>query len=206
MGTSYLDSECEFWKMTEALTAGCQPYSCSKDEHIDKFFHDEYSDYEYQMLGKTYCFVNKENKIVAAFSLANSSVRVDDMPKSKRNKLNRKIPFSKQRSQYPAVLVAQLAVFDGFGGLDLGKEVLDFIKSWFINPLNKTGCRYVVVDAVNKPKVLQFYKDNGFDFIFSSDEEEMSYMSKSAKVEDREIYRETRLMTFDLMTLKSSKQ
>lgn len=206
MGKSYLDSACEFWKMTEALVADCQPYVCSKDGHIDKFFHDEFSDYDFQMLGKTYCFVNKEKRIVAAFSLANSSVRVDNMPKSKRNKLNRKIPFSKQRSQYPAVLVAQLAVFDGFNGLNLGNELLDFIKSWFLDPLNKTGCRYIVVDAVNKTKVLQFYQDNGFDFIFSSDEEEMSYMSKSAKVEDDEIYRETRLMTFDLMTLKSSKR
>lgn len=147
------------------------------------------------MLGKSYCFVTREDqKVVAAFSLANSSIRVDNMPKSKRNKLNRKIPFSKQRSQYPAVLVAQLAVFDGFGGRNIGKELLDFIKSWFIDPLNKTGCRYVVVDAVNNPKVLQLYLDNGFDFIFSSDEEEMQYMSKTEQVEDAEVFRETRLM------------
>lgn len=204
MNKSFLDSECEFWKMTEALVADCQPYSCSKDQHIDKFFHEEFSDYEFQMLGKTYCFVNSRKRIVAAFTLANSSVRVDNMPKSKRNKLNRKIPFSKQRSQYPAVLVAQLAVFDGFGGLNLGSQILDFVKSWFLDPLNKTGCRYIVVDAVNTPPVLQFYQDNGFDFIFSSDEEEISYMSRSAKVEDGEIFRETRLMTFDLMTLKSN--
>ena len=107
--------------MTEGLVARCKPFSCIKDKHINKFFHEEYSDYEYQMLGKTYCFVTREEqKIVAAFSIANSSVRVDNMPKSKRNKLNRKIPFSKQRSQYPAVLVAQLAVFDDFGGNDHG--------------------------------------------------------------------------------------
>ena len=143
--------------------------------------------------------------MVAAFSLANSSVRVDNMPKSKRNKLNRKIPFSKQRSQYPAVLVAQLAVFDDFGGKNIGKEVLDFIKSWFIDPLNKTGCRYVIVDAVNTPKVLQFYIDNGFDFIFSSDEEEIHYMSKAEQMEDGEVFRETRLMVFDLMTIKSKR-
>lgn len=203
---SYLQQNFVFRPMTDEFISSCHHYSCTKDEQIDRFFHTEYMDYDYQLLGKSYCFISKhEPRIAAAFTIANSSVRVDDMPKSKRNKLNRKIPFSKQRSQYPAVLVAQLAVFDGFGGLGLGKEILDFIKSWFIDPFNKTGCRYVVVDAVNKPKILQFYKDNGFDFIFSSDEEEMSYMSKSAKVENGEIYRETRLMTFDLMTLKSNK-
>ena len=191
--------------MTDEFISSCHHYSCTKDEQIDRFFHTEYMDYDYQLLGKSYCFVTREEQnVVAAFTLANSSVRVDNMPKSKRNKLNRKIPFSKQRSQYPAVLVAQLAVFDGFGGKNIGREVLDFIKSWFIDPLNKTGCRYVIVDAVNTPKVLQFYKDNGFDFIFSSDEEEMQYMSKSEQVEDGEVFRETRLMVCDLMTIKSN--
>ena len=205
--SSFLDSECEFWKMTEGLVARCQTYSCSKDEHIDKFFREEFADYDYQMLGKTYCFVTvKDQKLVAAFTVANSSVRVDDMPKSKRNKLNRKIPFSKQRSQYPAVLVAQLAVFDGFSGLNIGKEVLNFIKSWFIDPLNKTGCRYIVVDAVNNPKVLQFYQENGFEFIFSSDEEEMLYLSKSENITEGDIYRKTRLMVCDLMPLRSDKR
>ena len=201
---SFLDSECEFWKMTESLAAQCQPYVCSKDEQINRFFHEEFLDYDFQMLGKTYCFVTSEkHKMVTAFTIANSSVRVDNMPKSKRNKLNRKIPFAKQRSQYPAVLVAQLAVFDEFRGMNLGRDVIDFIKSWFINPLNKTGCRYLVVDAVNKPKVLQFYIDNGFDFIFSSDVEEMQYMSKAEQVADNDVFRETRLMVFDLMSLQS---
>ena len=192
--------------MTEGLVASCKSYACSKDKQIDKFFHEEFSDYEHQLLGKSYCFISKsEPKIGAAFTVANSSVRVDDMPKSKRNKLNRKIPFSKQRSQYPAVLVAQLAVFDEFAGRNLGKEVLDAVKAWFIDPLNKTGCRYLIVDAVNTPKVLQFYLDNGFDFIFTSDEEEMQYMSKTVKVDDSNMFRETRLMIFDLIQLKVRK-
>jgi len=201
---SYLQQHFLFRLMTEELVSSCQKYVCSKDDRINKFFHEEYLDYAHQLLGKSYCFVSKaEPKIAAAFTVANSSVRVDDMPKSKRNKLNRKIPFSKQRSQYPAVLVAQLAVFDEFSGLNLGKDVLDMIKAWFIDPLNKTGCRYVVVDAVNNPKVLQFYKDNGFDFIFSSDEEEMQYMSKAVNVQDGSVFRETRLMIFDLIQLKT---
>lgn len=201
---SYLQQNFVFRPMTEEIVSSCQSYVCSKDAEIDKFFHTEFRDYDYQLLGKSYCFVSKhEPKIAAAFTVANSSVRVDNMPKSKRNKLNRKIPFSKQRSQYPAVLVAQLAVFDGFEGLHLGREVLDMIKAWFLDPLNKTGCRYIIVDAVNKKKVLTFYQDNGFDFIFSSDEEEMQYMTKSENVTDGEFYRETRLMFFDLMRLRS---
>jgi GNAT superfamily N-acetyltransferase len=201
---SYLHQNFVFKLMTEEVVSSCPLYSCSKDEHIDKFFHSEFMDYDRQMLGKSYCFVSRqEPRIAAAFTVANSSVRVDNMPKSKRNKLNRKIPFSKQRSQYPAVLIAQLAVFDDYRGRNLGEEVLNFIKSWFIDPLNKTGCRYIVVDAVNNPKVLQFYLDNGFDFIFSSDLEEMQYMSKAVQIDEADLYRETRLMVFDLMSIRS---
>ncbi|MBQ9356140.1 MAG: hypothetical protein IJT98_02460 [Prevotella sp.] len=96
-----------------------------------------------------------------------------------------------------------MAVFDGFEGLHLGRDVLDMVKAWFLDPLNKTGCRYIVVDAVNKEKVLKFYQENGFDFIFSSDEEEIQYMSKAENISDGEIFRETRLMVFDLMRLRS---
>ena len=199
---NYLDGNCEFGKLTREIVNACHDFACSKDADIHSFFHEEFEDYSHQLLGKTYCFITKQgNKMVAAFTVANSSIRVDNMPKSKRNKLNRKIPFSKQRSQYPAVLIGQLAVFDDFSGLDIGQEMMDFIKAWCIDPLNKTGCRYIIVDAINKEKVLQFYLDNGFDFIFTSSEEESQYMSKEENVSNKEQYRETRLMYFDLMKL-----
>ena len=52
---------------------------------------------------------------------------------------------------------------------------MDFIKSWFVEPYNKTGCRYLVVDAYNEDVPVAFYKKNGFDFMFSTEEQEKSY-------------------------------
>jgi hypothetical protein len=95
---------------------------------------------------------------------------------------------------------------------------MNFIKSWFIDPLNKTGCRYIIVDAVNKPSVKSYYEKNGFNYIFTSDEEEMKYMSKSVSEEnifkriyenlfisknDQQIFRKTRLMYYDLILLSA---
>ena len=51
---------------------------------------------------------------VAAFCVINTDISVDLIPKSTRNKLNRKIPYAKQRDHYPAVLIGQIAVFDAF--------------------------------------------------------------------------------------------
>ena len=70
-----------------------------------------------------------------------------------------------------------------------------------MSPDNKTGCRFVVVDAVNDPNVLQFYQKNGFVFLFTSEEQEFIYTG-GKKGEPVEL--DTRLMYFDLMDLSTS--
>lgn len=160
--------------------------------------------YAYQLLGKSYCFVKPDtSEIVCAFTVANSSVKVDSLPSNLRNKLNRKIPNAKRRPQYPAVLVGQLAVSDLFSGHHVGDELLDFIKSWFIDPLNKTGCRYVIVDAVNHSKVFEYYQRNGFKFLFSSDEEEWTFLHKGLEPTTPIEPMKTRLMYFNLIYLRT---
>ena len=151
-------------------------------------------------IGKSYGFVKTKPsfELVAAFTVSNSMLPVVNFPKSIKNRINRQIPNSKRNSQYPAVLVGQLAVFDSFAGKHIGDEVLSFIKSWFIDPLNKTGCRYIIVDAVNNDKVIKFYKRNGFKFIFDNIEDEIEYMKLDLEPE----YKHTRLMYFDLIVLK----
>ena len=220
MAISYLQDNFIFRVMTEEVVKKCKDYTCKKDADIEEFFKSEFKDYNRQLLGKSYCFLTREEvpRLACAFTLSNSSVRVDRLSNKKRNKINRDIPNSKRRSQYPAVLIGQLAVMDDFHGIDLGTKVMDFIKSWFIDPHNKTGCRYIVVDAVNQKNVLEFYENNGFKYIFASDEEEMNYMSGLsnqgfwAKIQELiglkkadPIYRKTRLMYFDLIVLFSKK-
>ena len=191
-------------ELTEEVLQQCKGFTC-KDEDITEFFAHDYADYAYQLLGKSYCFVKPEtSEIVCAFTVANSSVKVDSLPSNLRNKLNRKIPNAKRRPQYPAVLVGQLAVSDLFSGHHVGDELLDFIKSWFIDPLNKTGCRYVIVDAVNHQKVFEYYQRNGFKFLFSSDEEEWTFLHNKGQASTTPIEpMKTRLMYFDLIYLRT---
>ena len=187
---------CEFRELNEDLLRECGGFSC-KDEDITEFFTKEYADYAYQLLGKSYCFVEqKERRIVGAFTVANSSIRADLLPNSRRNKLNRNIPNEKRRPQYPAVLVGQLAVSEDYKGLHVGDELLDAIKSWFIEPLN---------NALNNPKVFDFYLRNGFNFLFATEEEEWTFLHgrRTAKEgTDRQPMR-TRLMYFDLILLRA---
>lgn len=192
---------CEFCELSEHIVQACNGFAC-EDAEITEFFTKEYIDYTHQLLGKSYCFVDPDKKqIVCAFTVANSSIKVSLLPNKRRNKLNRAIPNEKRRPQYPAVLVGQLAVSENYKGMHIGDELLDVIKSWFVEPLNKTGCRYVVVDALNHPKVMEFYIRNGFKFLFSTDEEE-SVSLYGKKAQEIQALR-TRLMYFDLILLRT---
>lgn len=196
--------QCDFMELTEEVLQQCNGFTC-KDADITEFFTHDYADYTYQLSGKSYCFVKPDtSEIVCAFTVANSSVKVASLPSGLRNKLNRKIPNAKRSPQYPAVLVVQLAVSDLFSGHHIGDELLDFIKSWFIDPLNKTGCRYVIVDAVNHPKVFDYYQRNGFKFLFSSDEEEWVFLHNKGQEPTAPVEpMRTRLMYFDLIYLRT---
>ena len=73
---------------------------------------------------------------------------------------------------------------------------MNFIKSWFVDTSNKTGCRYLIVDAYNSDIPLAFYKKNGFDYIFSTEEQERDYR----KIISNEKLK-TRLKFFDLLLI-----
>ena len=161
------------------------------------------------MMGTPHCFFTDEKdnttqpEMVCAFSLSNSSLRTDILPQNRRNRLNRSIPSAKRRFQYPAILIGELCVFDGFGhktfGYNIADEMMNLIKTIAIDPDNNTSSRYLIVDALNSPEVIEYYKRNGFEFLFASDEEELEHL-RSGHSSDVQNCR-TRLMFFDLVVL-----
>lgn len=210
----YLLDNCHFDRLSSEIIGQCQPYTCSKDADIDSFFHDNtpdnYADYLTEMMGTTHCFYTDVSnsevrpKMVCAFSLSSSSLRTDVLPRQRRNSLNRSIPNAKRRSQYPAILIGELCVFDGFGhhsfGYDIADELMNLIKTIAINPDNNFSSRYLIVDALNSPEVIEYYQRNGFVFLFASDEEELEYLRGIPSDGSQKC--KTRLMLFDLIVLK----
>jgi hypothetical protein len=53
-----------------------------------------------------------------------------------------------------------------------GSQILCFIKDWFRSKENKTGCRFVVVDAYNNDETKRFYEKNGFKPLYSDEKDE----------------------------------
>lgn len=172
-------------------------FSCG-DKDLDEFFNNDCFDFTKQLLGKTYCYRlnNNPKKVVCAFTLANASVRVSDLPNSRKKKIETDIPHVKTLKDYPAVLVARLGVSKDFRSLHIGSDVLDFIKIWFLEPYNKTGCRFILVDAYNEPSTMTFYGHNGFKTVFSTEQQEKDYRHLEPQTTLN-----TRLMYYDLMRM-----
>lgn len=197
-----ITDKCTFYELTDDVIAACQSFSCGNAD-LDDFFKNDATRYAHFLMGKTYCFRLNSNpsKIVCSFTISNDSIRIYDLPRSRRDYMKSLTNHEKPLRRYPGVLIGRLGVSNEFAGQGIGSETLQFIKGWFFSSTNKTGCRFVIVDAVNEPQVISFYQKNGFHSLFSSEEQEFLYTG-GRKGQPVEL--STRLMYFDLLELRGS--
>ena len=179
------------------LRERCLPFSCG-EEDLDEFFAVDFANYTRQLFGKTYVFLDNDDprNIACAFTVANASIFTNYLPNARRKKVGHDVPHEKRDLIYPAVLIGRLSVNSKYRHQHIGSQLMDYIKAWFTDEQNKTGCRYLVVDAYNKPQPLEYYQRNGFAFMFSTEEQEREY--RKIKV-DAPL--DTRLMFFDLINI-----
>lgn len=157
-------------------------FDCGDKDLNEYFFKDSRLACS-ELISVTYTWIDS-GKTVAFFSVSNDAVKRELLTGSAFRRHTRHVAPSKRYSTLPAVKIGRLAVDYRYHANGIGSDVLSFIKVWFTDG-NKTGCRFIIVDAYNTAKTINFYLKNGFSFSLSSD--------KSDK---------TRLMFFDLMTIK----
>ncbi|MCF0193876.1 MAG: N-acetyltransferase [Bacteroidaceae bacterium] len=198
----YLRNHCVFRVLANVSEDVLARFSCSRAPKIEEFFRVEAKPYAKEMMGQSYGFFDMESgEMVCGFCVAASSVSTDEMPKPMRNKLNRNVPWAKQRDTYPAVLLAQLGISDRFAHYRLGDELMDLLKAWLVTYAQTVSGRYLVADAVNAPGVLDFYARNNFKLVFASETEEREFCEIGV---DKPL--ETRFMLLDLKHVKDSMQ
>lgn len=192
---SFIQEKCSFGFFTRQKADNCKPFHCGDDDLDEFFIQDAFLQSE-ELLCKNYCFVLDEDPstIVAAFTLSNDSIK--KIPGSRKKKVEKNIPREKLYSSYPAVMIGRLGISTDFQGQHIGSDIISFIKAWFVDPLNKTGCRFLLVDSYNKENNLAFYQRNGFNYLFSTEEQEREF--RGIKPE-RPL--NSRLMYFDLIEL-----
>ena len=77
--------------------------------------------------------------------------------------------------------------------MSVGSQILDYLKDWFRSSDNKTGCRFIVVDAYNNPQTLHFYEKNGFKPLYKTEQDERDFFNLDSNEQLN-----TRFFYFDL--------
>jgi ribosomal protein S18 acetylase RimI-like enzyme len=184
--------DCEFVELSRDHLINA--FNCN-DNDLNDFFNRDAILFQEQLLGKTFFFrLNETEKVVAAFSLSADSIKTWLLPSGRRGKVKQLIPHEKSLQSYPAFLIGRLGVSVEFSGQGIGSQLLEVIVDISTAHYSNVA-RFLTVDAYNSPGVLNYYRKNEFDFLFTTEEQERENLKKS--VAKTEILR-TRQMFFDL--------
>lgn len=203
---SFVEESCFHCPYTEEVAKECHEFHCGEAD-LDDFFSKDAFEYEEFRMGKSYCIrLNDAPKtIVAIYTVSSDSIRIFDLPRSRRDAMLKITHHRKRLKRYPGILIGRFGVNSEFAHQGIGSQVLDVIKLWFDSSVVKAGCRFLIVDALNKPEVLAFYRKNGFETLFTSEQQEDFYVNPP-KDEEQRLMRlanptklETRLMFTDLL-------
>lgn len=150
-----------------------KPFNCG-DSDLNEFFTEDSMKHAQQLLAVTYALEN-QHETIAYFSVLNDSIRAGDTSNSRLKKhILKFLPYQKRGyKSHPAVKIGRFAVSENFKRQQIGTELMDYIKGYFIDN-NKTGCRFITVDANNVDYVISFYQRNGFEFLTFEDKLEKS--------------------------------
>lgn len=187
--------------VTPQKLAECELFSCNNQD-LDDFFAYDSVTFSKRLLGKSYflCLRSNPNVVVAAFTLSNDSIRMTNKlnEEAKKSFLDSTDLQGKSLRRFPAVLIGRLATNKVFAGKGIGTGVMDFIKNWF-RYNNKTGCRFIIVDALNNEATMHYYLKNGFKYLVQDERLEAKYMGIGVG----RLPLNTRLMYFDLLDMES---
>ena len=174
-------------------------FDCGRED-INNFFYYDVEKNQQQMFGKTYFFCDgTPQHIVGAITVANASIFTRHISWRRRDVIGAEVDTEKSGQNFPAVLLGRLGVDVHYQHLHLGPQIIEYVKAWFSSENNKSGCRFLIVDAYNEPGLIQFYERCGLTLFFSSEEQEKKYRNIIDREGEPPVKLETRLMFFDLI-------
>jgi GNAT superfamily N-acetyltransferase len=132
------------------------------DPDLNEFFLKDAIPHKRELIGVTYFFYDEAAKTaIAFFTVMNDAIRTDGFKDD--------LPSGKRYTFYPSVKIGRFGVNKKYHRTGIGTQLMDFIKHFFTLE-NKTGCRFLTLDAYNKDTVLTFYQKCGFTFYTEKDQ------------------------------------
>lgn len=133
-------------------------FRCSKNADLQSFITnpDEAISFEKRGIARTFLYldiINNKPYLMAYFTIALKILHTNGISKSKIKKLD---GVSKERDSIPCYLIAQLGKSSSCK-YKIGQNILDDAIDTIKDSFNIVGGRFVILDAINIKKVIDFY-------------------------------------------------
>ena len=153
-----------------------ETFSCSKNFDLQDFLHNKALTFEQHLRSRTYLYVDNETKeVVAYFTIAISMLFTNDLSNDTIKLLD---GYKDDTRSIPCFLIGQLGKSDKYKKYKIGEYLLSDALDIIDCSQNSLGGRFILIDSVNNPKVLEFYKENSFLAIENDKESESIKMIK----------------------------
>ena len=149
-------------KAVEDLSV-CASFDCGYDD-INEYFCVDVKWHKEELLTQTYSLYESSAPVLvlALLDFCNDTVKLSKLPP----KMDPRIPYR----FLPAVKLTRFGVAKQFQRKSVGTHALNLAKKLFTTD-NRTGCRFIIVDARNDAGVISFYERNGFSLFNDNDKD-----------------------------------
>lgn len=157
------------WKLEKVSPAfDLSDIDCGDDD-LNDYFRNDALLFREELLSQTYVFHEEGKSIVSAvIDFCNDALPRERMTGGQR----RRISHRKRGFQtFPAVKITRLGVCKEFHGKKVGSSLLEAVKHFFLAD-NRTGCRFLTVDAYRN--AVGFYERNDFARMLTEESEDPS--------------------------------
>lgn len=154
----------------------------STDEDLNDFLRDDALTHIEDAEGITYLFENEEETICYC-TILHDRISYNESDKVLWNRVTKKVQRHRYRS-YPSIKIGKLATGEQYERQGFARRLIGFVQTLYTRPGQLAGCRFLTVDAENKPdqKAIDFYLSRGFKFLTENDEnEDTRYMAYDLK-------------------------
>lgn len=141
------------------------------DSDLNDFLLNDAKPHSAELLSTTFLVLDDQKNVAAFYSLFNDQIRWEQSRSKSfwKKHFQRQISYPKRRPSYPSVKLGRLGVSSKHQSQGIGLTIMDYLKVSFTFD-NKTGCRFITVDAYNNPRTLKFYKEKcDFDYLTNAD-------------------------------------
>lgn len=137
-----------------------ETFSCTKNLDLQDFLHNKALTFEQHLRSRTYLYFDNETKEIAAYyTVAISVFFTDGMSKDIIKLLD---GYKDDIKTIPCFLIGQLGKSDKYEEFKIGEYMLSDALEIIDKSHIDLGGRFILIDSVNNPKVLSFYKENSF--------------------------------------------